>query len=312
MLSASTSALIYRTRHHIANGFRLIQSQSSFKWLFIIGFALFFEIGLWVLFMQSYKFLDSFGGAGMLIIGRLFSLFFTGMGVMLLMSGSVIAYSTIFSSDEIPFLITKPFSISQIVIYKFIESAGFSSWAFFFVIIPFTGTYAWHQHLSPLFALWTLLFSLPFLFFVCGMGTLFVLLLVRWFPRKRIVRQIGLPLLLVATAVGWYYTGKTIKPLMQQQFNISQLIPGLKLASCPLNPGWWISEGIIALSQGAWQRGLLFFGVLSSSALMTIMLVEWLARHTFYDAWQLTLTSGRHQRRPRGSSQAGPRLAHRS
>jgi len=249
---SATAAIIYKVRRRSANNIRLLRSQSSFKVIFILGFALVFEIGLWVLFQESFKFLDSFGGAGMILIGRLFSLFFLGLGSMLAISSIVTSYSTMFGSDEIQFLMVRPFSISQIVVYKFIEATGFASWAFFFVVVPFVGAYAWHQKLSPLFALWTLLFSIPFIFLLSSIGTIVVMLSVRYIPRRRIVKQIGLPLVAVLAVVAWHVTGKAIDPLIHQQFNISQLIPGLRIATHPLNPGWWVSEGIMSLTRGQW------------------------------------------------------------
>ena len=294
---SSTLAIIYKVRRCSANNFRIIRSQSSFKVMFILGFALAFEIGLWVLFQESFRFLDSFGGAGMILISRLFSLFFLGLGSMLVISSVVTAYSTMFGSDDIQFLLVRPFSISQIVLYKFAEATGFASWAFFFVVIPFVGSYAWHQKLSPLFALWTLLFSIPFIFLLSSIGTILVMLSVRYVPRKRIIKQIGLPLIAILAVVAWHVTGKAIDPLVQQQFNISQLIPGLRIATHPLNPGWWISEGIMSLTRGQWLRGIIFFGALFSSALFATMLIELLGKHTFYDAWQKSISGGRTKRK---------------
>ncbi len=292
------SAILNKTRWNTANGLKSIRSQSAFKWLFIAAFALSFEVGLWLLFDKSFLFLDAFGGAGMLLIGRLFSLFFMGLGSMLIVSSIVTAYATMFGSDEIPFLIVRPFTMSQIVLYKYIEATSFSSWAFFFVVVPFVGAYAWHQKLSPLFAIWTLLFSIPFLFLFSSIGTLTVMIAVRWFPRGRIFKRIAIPVVICLTIVAWHVTGKAIDPLLAQQFNISNLIPGLRLSSHPLNPCWWVSEGIMTLSQGRWLRGGLFFSALLSTSLLTTMLIEWLGAHTFYDAWQKVLAGGRTKRKP--------------
>jgi ABC-2 type transport system permease protein len=234
----------------------------------------------------------------MILVGRLFSLFFMGVGVMILVSGTVISYATIFGSGEIPFMLVRPFSISQIVISRFIEATAFSSWAFFFVIIPFTGSYAYHRHLSPMFAVWTLLYSIPFLFLLSGIGTLLVMAVVRWFPRGPTVRRVGLLLLLAAAISGWIYSGRVVSPMVSQQFNITQLIPGLRAASYPLNPAWWVAEGIMALSRGDLVRGGIFFMALLSCAALVVMLIEWLGCRTFYTAWQRTLTSERTIRKP--------------
>ena len=292
------TAMLNKTRWHAANGVRGIRSQSMFKLLFVLVFAFSFEIGLWVLFHKSFQFLDAFGGAGMLLIARLFSLFFLGLGSMLTVSSIATTYSTMFGSEEIPFLIVRPFSISQIVLYKFAEATGFASWAFFFVVVPFVGAYAWNQHLSPLFAIWTLLFSIPFLFLFSSLGALTVMLTVRWFPRGQAVKRVGIALGVVLVIVAWRMTGNAMDPLLDQQFNMAQLIPGLRLSSHPLNPCWWVSEGIMSLTYGRWLRGGLFFSALLSTALLTTMLIEWIGMHTFYDAWQRVIAGGRTKREP--------------
>ena len=294
----AVTALLHKTRWQTANGFRMARHQSAFKWIFILFFALCFEGGLFVLFLESFRFLDAFGGAGMLLIGRLFSLFFLGVGSMLAVSSIVTSYSTLFGSDEIPFLLVRPFTHSQIVITKFIEATGFASWSFFFVVVPFVGAYSWHQQLSPAFALWTLLFSIPFLVICSGIGTLIVMIIVRWLPRGKTTKRIGITLAILLVALGWHATEAALDPLMEMQFNIAQLIPGLRLSSHPLNPCWWLAEGIMSLTRGRWLRGLLFFSTLMSSAGLLIMLIEWLGRRTFYDAWQKTIATGRAKRKP--------------
>ncbi|HAS82483.1 MAG TPA: hypothetical protein DCS43_07385, partial [Verrucomicrobia bacterium] len=166
------NALLTKARFQLRGARRAIARQSRFKLLFISLFALFFEGLLCVIFHDAFRFLDSFGGAGMMMIGRLFALFFLGLGLMLTVSSIVSSYSALFGSDEVPFLLVRPFSMSQITVYKFIQAAGFASWAFFFVVLPFIGAYAWHQQLSPLFVFWTFLFSIPYLFLFAGIGTL--------------------------------------------------------------------------------------------------------------------------------------------
>ncbi len=295
---SALSAILFKNRRHATNSFRVIRNQSTFKVLFILAFALSFEVGLYLLFLDSFRFLDAFGGAGMLLIGRLFSLFFMGLGSMVLVSSIVTAYSTLFGSDEIPFLMVRPFSVSHIVLYKFVEATGFASWAFFFVVVPFVTAYAWHEKLTPLFAIWTLLFSLPFLFLFSGIGTLVVILLVRWCPRGRIIKLVGLAAAVIATVVVWNIGDNSFDAMQSQQFNIAKLIPGLRISSYPLNPCWWVAEGIMSLTRGAWIRGGLFFVSLLSTSLLISMFIEWIGQHIFFDAWHRVLAGGRVKRKP--------------
>jgi ABC-2 type transport system permease protein len=275
---------------------RLFRGQSWFKVVFVLAFAAGLEAGLWLLFLDGLKFLDHLGGVGVLIIGRLFSLFFLGMAAMIAASSVVSSYSTIFRSEEIPFLLVRPFRIPEIVGYKFLESTLFASWAFFFVIIPFLGAYAWHDRMSLLFGLWTLLFSVPFLVLCSAAGTVLTLLLIRYLPRGRLLRVAGAVLGAAAVAGVWWLSRWRYVPGEDAQFNLSRLIPGMRLASYPLLPNWWMSEGILSLSRGQWLRGAMLWCVLLSSALMGYLVVEGVGRLTFYDGW-LRGTAGREGRR---------------
>lgn len=291
-------ALFTKARFQMRNSLRLALNQSRFKLLFITAFAIFFEGLLCIVFHDAFRFLNAFGGAGLMLIGRLFSLFFLGLGFMLIVSGIVTAYATLFASDEIPFLLVRPFSMSQIVVYKFIQAAGFASWAFFFIVLPFIGAYAWYQKMSPLLMAWTLLFSIPFLFLFTGIGAVTVLLCVRWLPRtassrNRILAIAGLTLPLLL-----FLTGKPLSAGSDSQFNIVTLIPGLRLAGHPLSPSYWIAEGITSLTRGAFLRGAIFFAALASTALLIGLLVERIGGATFYTAWQRSMAAGPARRRP--------------
>lgn len=296
---SAAKALFTKARFQLRGTRRQILEQSRFKLLFITVFALLFEGLLCLVFYDAFRFLNSFGGAGLMMIGRLFALFFLGLGMMLTVSGIVTSYSTLFGSDEIPFLLVRPFSMSAITVYKFIQAAGFASWAFFFIVLPFITAYAWHQRMSPLFVVWTMLFSIPFLFLFAGFGTLAILLAVRWLPRSPRIRNtlLGAAGLLLVT--GLLLADPPMEALSDTQFNVTSLIPGLRLAAHPLSPSFWIAEGITSLTHGATRRGLLFFAALVSSALLTGLVIERVGARTFYDAWQRSSAgSVRARRRP--------------
>jgi len=294
---AAVSAWIRKTRFQMRNTVRVLRTQSVFKVVFVLCFAVGFETGLFLLFLDGFRFLDTLGGAGMLIVGRLFSLFFLGMSVMLMVSGAVTSYTTILRSPEIPFLIVHPFTVPQIVLGKFLESALLSSWAFFFIVVPFVGAFAVYRHVSLLFPLWTLAFSVPFLLISAGLGTAACLVMARWAPSGRILKPAGV----LAAVVGLFFVFGGTREMFaagpDTRFNLLQMVPGLRLASNPLLPSWWIAEGIMALSRGRWLRGALLFGVTGSTALMVALLIETLGRVTFYGAWQ-RLAAGRVETRP--------------
>jgi ABC-2 type transport system permease protein len=295
---SATSALLNKSCRTLANAWRMVKRQSRLKWVFVLLFALLCEAGLFYIFLDGLRFLDKFGGVGGMIVGRLFALFFLGLGIMLAMSSMVTAYSTMFRSEEIPFLMATPLEISQIVVYKFIESTVLSSWAFFFIVVPFIGAYAWHEKVSVMFAAWTFLFSVPFLVVCSALGAAAVMLAVRWCPRWRAVRRVLLLLGGAAVAVLWVVTRRVYDPEQSTEFALSRLVPGMMLASNILIPSSWVAEGILSLSRGQVFRGLMLFGVLTASAGLGFVVVEWLGRGIFYECWQrATSGSGNRQRR---------------
>lgn len=282
------------------NTARIIREQSSFKVLFIVVFIAIFEGGLYWLFLDGFRFLDHLGGMGAIVINRLFSLFFLGMGIMLVLSSIVTAYSTIFRSEELEFMLAHPFTMSEILSSKFLESTRLSSWAFFFIIAPFVASYSWHLRMSPMFAFWTIVYSLPFLILCSGIGTIITIALMRWFPRgKRFKLAVGL--LAVCVCVATCLVFRDVRDLTDETtFRIARLVPGLKLSSNALMPSWWVAEGILGNMRGDYSRSLLFLLTIASSAAMVYIALDTIGCLTFYECWQRQANrAGDMQRAPR-------------
>lgn len=274
----------------------LWQHESLFKASFILLFATGMMGGFFAMFLSGFRFLSGMGGGGFMITHRLFALFFLGLGLMLVMSNLITAYSTLFKSHETLFLLTAPLNSRTLVTYKYIESSLLSSWAFFFLMIPYTAAYACHAHLGILFPVWTLLLAFPFVLLCGAIGTLISLIAVRWFPRNMSFWAVLASLVLVATVRGIIQ----IRPVLDENasFILNRLLPGLQLASHPLMPNSWVSEGIMALSGGQWTRGLMLWLVLMTNTAVLTVLVQWFGEKTFYSAYQKVAGASDLRRRP--------------
>src|SRR5438874_1145280 len=73
---------------------------------------------------------------GGLIVGVLFDFLFLTLAVLLVFSGSIILYSSLFASAETAFLLSTPARADQVFAYKFQGAVAFSSWAFVLLGMP--------------------------------------------------------------------------------------------------------------------------------------------------------------------------------
>ncbi len=305
---SASSALVRMQGRASVNLGRVLKRESLFKVVFILGFVALLLAGLWFFFLRAFRFLDSFEGLGTIVIDRLFSLFFLGMGLMLAVSSVVTSYSSMFLSREVPFLLVSPLTPARIAVHKFAEAAGLSSWAFFFIIVPFAGAYAAHRGLGGWFALWTFLFSVPFVILCAGLGALGALAWARWMPLGVWIKRLGLLAALLGAAWIWWHSRGVIDESDAATFRVSRLVPGLRLASNPWLPSWWFSEGLVALGRGHWVRGGLLFGTLASTGALMGVALERLGGWTLYASWQRAQASRSTQRGRALSLRLGRRL----
>ena len=151
------------------NGWRTLRTQSRLKVAVITSFVVLFEGGLFALFYDGFRFLDQ-SGSGALLINRLFAVFFLGMSLLLVLSAATAAYGALFRSRDVPFLLTSPIPLPELLLFKWLETTRISAWTYLFIVLPFVGAFAAFAHGSILFVVWTACFSVPLLA-LCAAGS---------------------------------------------------------------------------------------------------------------------------------------------
>jgi ABC-2 type transport system permease protein len=263
-------------RNHILglrSAIRELKRQPKLKVVVIGGFSITWLCGLSWLFYSGFDFLYSLGGAAFFLVQRLFTLFFMGLGLMLMLSGAVTGYSNLLQSPELRRLITWPVPLRDLFYYSLVRTTLMSSWAFFFIIVPFIGAFGVYRGWHVGMILWSVAFSAPFVMLFSGLGVLMMLLIVRWIPRGR-----TLALLAVLLVTFGLWKARTHVELIrnnQQEdiMNLARFVPGLEFSSQPLLPNGWMARGILALAQQDWTRGLLYLTLLCSSVGVLFLLI---------------------------------------
>lgn len=276
--------LLKKDGRALVNTGRVLRRQSRFKTVFIALFGAGMLLGLFALFLEGFEFLASLGGVGFLVTRRLFSLFFLGLSVMLMLSSVLTSYATVFRSREVPFLLVQPFSASDIVGYTFVGSTVLGSWALLLIIIPFAAAYGWHEGMGVTFCLWTAVYSIPLLVLCSGIGSLVSFLFARWIPLRR--RGLALALIVPAGLFAAWVLRTSDRSASPSVFMLSGIVPALRLASLPFLPSWWTGEGIMACTRGRpWRAFMLWFVLVSNAALVCLIVMETGTR-TFITAFQ--------------------------
>src|SRR5215510_11956034 len=149
-------------------------NQSRFKIGVVAVFSAAFWVTLFQLFYSGMSFLQrtalqyNFTG----LIGAMFYIFFFALTVMLTFSNAIIGYSSYFKSKETGFLLAAPVRAESIFLYKFVESLGFSSWAFVFLGTPLMAAYGRIFDVPWDFYISSVVFLSAFMFVPAALGAM--------------------------------------------------------------------------------------------------------------------------------------------
>jgi ABC-2 type transport system permease protein len=252
----------------VRNRGRLFARQSKFKVAVIALFSGAFWASLYLLFYHGLNFIQTVavGYKFYSLIDAMFYIFFFALTVMLVFSNAIIGYSSYFRSKETGFLLASPARAESVFLYKFVESLGFSSWAFIFLGTPLMAAYGrlsdspWHFYLT------SGAFLAAFMFVPAALGAIVAMLVTVYVPRTR------RGLILGAAGVGILATLVLVSRLMMVKGGASM---DLKLASevfestrfsrIPLLPSYWLSKGILELSAQRYGSAGFFFGVIAAN-----------------------------------------------
>ncbi len=278
-----------------------LREQPKLKVAFVGGFSLCWLLGLSWIFYEGFAFLNQRGGVAFGLVPDLFTLFFLGLGLMLMLSGAVTGYANLFQTPEVKRLLTWPVPTRDLFYYALVKSTLMSSWAFFFIIVPMISSYGIQDGWGPGLLLWSAVYSVPYVMLFSGLGVFLMLLIVRWFPRGRTLGLIGA--LLLVTLITWAmnYVKEVRSSQSQDMLVLINFIPGLRLASQPVLPNSWMANGILAFTKDEMGTGILYFLLLCSSVGVLFLFLAKLGEWVYPSALQRQIT-GSTQLNARASS----------
>ena len=209
-------------------------------------------IGFWILlYIGTCKVLSFIRGIdffGEVLSAKLLSMTFFGLTGFLILSNVITAISSFYLSKDIPFLLTKPIAITDIIRLKSLETFLNSSWMVMSFIPPVFIAYGVSYHASAGYYIAISSVFILFLLLTAGIGIGIAHMLIRFFPARRtkiVLLGVGMFLFLLL-----YFTMKSIIPrTLETPEDLLGSFMSFRTDS-PLLPGYWITETVLPMLRG--------------------------------------------------------------
>ncbi len=254
--------------------------ESTLRLSLILLFSLVFWLLLFGLFFEGFYFISNE------LIGYLFSLFFLFLLVMLFFSTGLILYSGMFRSREAEFLLVTPAPPDQLFAFKLQEALLFSSWGFLLLGSPMMIAYGLVRVAPVWFYSVFLAYFIAFIFIPAGLGAIACILIVTYFPRRRLQVLIGIGVA-ISAVLAWRLW-RALHGMPAEVFTetwLDALLGRLRFARNPLLPSQWVASGLLAAAAGRWRESLFYLLVLAANGAFLYVLAASLAGRLYREGF---------------------------
>jgi len=260
-----------------------------------------FVVGYWFagysVFFTGFRRLADVPGLQMILVDRMLYLFFAFLFLMLMFSNMIIGYSTLFKSQETQWMLTLPVRSLDVFRWKLMETTLLASWAFLFLSAPLMAAYGNARHVSGVFYLKVFLLFIPFTVIPAAIGSIAILIVTRYLHR-----HVFKWALFGVSVVGIICAIFFLKPMQAEDLEKAQIVASLhqllhtsRVTVQPILPSYWVASSMIAWGDGGSGRGIFFFLVLLSNAMMATLVSVTISRHLYYEGWSRNHSQGHFQ-----------------
>jgi ABC-2 type transport system permease protein len=265
--------------------------QSRFKIAVVMVFSAAFWVTLFELFYSGMAFLQktalqyNFSG----LIGAMFYIFFFALTIMLTFSNAIIGYSSYFKSKETGFLLAAPVRAESVFLYKFVESLGFSSWAFLFLGTPLMAAYGKIFDVGWYFYPGSVLFLGAFMFIPAALGGVIAMLVTVYMPRTRrglVVGAVFAAVLVILIAASRLMIVKGAQSMDLKL--VSEVFESTRFSRNPLLPSYWLSKGILELADRRFNTSGFFIGLIAANVGFLVCVAHSMSATLMLRGWHVS------------------------
>ncbi len=254
--------------------------------------------GAYLLLMKGAIFLRLQGEIGSLLLDRIFYLGWSVIFYLLILSNIITAFSTLYRSREVFFLLTLPLAHREIFSLKFYENLIYSSWAILLLGLPLTLAYGSIKSIpGSEIGLIYVVGLLPFLVISTALGlclTMTVVYLSKWFRLRTVFLSLAVIFVLL---FGLYLHFGRTEVVMSGEFAsfrmLNRYLQNLSRVPFPFIPSNWFSQLFVTAAAAARVHFIFFAGIMLTNALLFYELSRQLAGRLYFRSFQIMEFSGR-------------------
>lgn len=287
-------------RHSVAS----VRHESTLKVSVVSVSAVALWFGILGAFWRGFEWLKSFDlgtvdslSIGDLLMARLLAVFSFALFLMLVFSNTLIAFSTLYRSQEVRFLLHAPITYGGLFLARFGECVTFSSWASAYLGSPLLIAYGLSTVAPWTFYATMIAYYVPFVVIPAALGSMLALVVVRVVPK---LPRSGLVALCIGVLIAAFLNFR--RQLALASMTDESVLPSLLKATEGLRSPWlpstWLTNGLLAAAEGD-NRTVLFQGaLLLANALFFTWLAAVLADRIFFGGWSSLLGVDRVRLKP--------------
>ncbi len=227
------------------------------------------------------------------IVGSLFDFLFLALAVLLVFSGGLILYGSLFTAAETTFLLSTPARADQVFAYKFQSAVAFSSWAFLLLGIPILVSYGLVFDVPWFYYALLPVFFVGFLLVPGSVGAIACFLIVNITPQRRKQVLAAAVVLVAIGAVWWAYdTLRQVRHPPSNQDALAWLDARFGFSRAPLMPSHWMTRGLQAAARGDLAAASYPLALLWANGLMLYVAAAYTARRLYRRGFNRLATGG--------------------
>ncbi len=282
---------------------RSFLSGSLLRVVVVTGLVAFFWLLMFAMFWDVFHFLNGdFEAIADIVVDYLFAFLFLSLLVMMTISDAIIAYTSLFRSEETEFLFNLPARAENTFAYRSSDPMAFSVWGVATLVVPLVVAYGLEFPVPWYFFPIGVALSLLFVVFAAELGALLALAVAVLLPvgKKRVFALLSFAALLGLAAWALPFREHLTRPDFSE-VQIQSIIDRIAFCQHWALPSHWVSEGTLAAARGRLPESLFLGALLLSNVLFLGMAAHRFAFYLYRTTWQAARgRSRRRGRRPSG------------